>query len=287
MTVAKDALKRLAEVLATADAVVVGGGSGLSSAAGYDHYHWLPALAEALAPFREYYGFTSPMAGYYHCYSSYGAQWGYYSQYLRFMWEAPTGQPYKDLAAILSDTPHFVLTTNVDQQFFRVFPEEKVCAFQGDFSYCQCSQPCHDAIWQNRALIDTLTAHLDGVLLPEEWVPRCSECGRVLVPWVRDDTFLEGQYWQAALERYQAFLRQWLMASSPKKVVLLELGVGEMTPSIIKLPFWRLTEKNEGVFYATLNQSATAAPLHLGTRALAVQGDLAESLALLREWMTQ
>ena len=208
MTVAKDALKRLAEVLAMADAVVVGGGSGLSSAAGYDHYHWSPALAEALAPFREYYGFTSPMAGYYHCYSSYGAQWGYYSQYLRFMWEAPTGQPYKDLAAILSATPHFVLTTNVDQQFFRVFPEEKVCAFQGDFSYCQCSQPCHDAIWQNRALIDTLTAHLDGVLLPEEWVPRCSECGRVLVPWVRDDTFLEGQYWRAALERYQAFLRQ-------------------------------------------------------------------------------
>ena len=52
MTVAKDALKRLAEVLATADAVVVGGGSGLSSAAGYDHYHWSPALAEALASFR-------------------------------------------------------------------------------------------------------------------------------------------------------------------------------------------------------------------------------------------
>ncbi len=285
MTAAKDALKRLAEVLATADAVVVGGGSGLSSAAGYDHYHWSPVLAEALAPFREYYGFASPMAGYYHCYSSYGAQWGYYSQYLRFMWEAPTGQPYKDLAAILSDMPHFILTTNVDQQFFRVFPEEQVCAFQGDFSYCQCSQPCHDAIWQNRALIDTLTAHLDGVMLPEDCVPRCSECGRVLVPWVRDDTFLEGQYWQAALERYQAFLRQWLLTSSLKKVVLLELGVGEMTPSIIKLPFWRLTEKNEGVFYVMLNQSATAAPLHLGTRALAVQGDLAESLAQLREWM--
>ena len=111
MTVAKDALKRLAEVLATADAVVVGGGSGLSSAAGYDHYHWSPALAEALASFREYYGFTSPLAGYYYCYSSYGAQWGYYSQYLRFMWEAPTGQPYKDLAAILNCTSWLKIRT--------------------------------------------------------------------------------------------------------------------------------------------------------------------------------
>jgi hypothetical protein len=76
---------------------VIGGGSGLSSAAGYDHYHWSPALSEALAPFREQYGFTSPLAGFYHCFSSYGEQWGYYSQYIRFLWEAPTGQPYLDL----------------------------------------------------------------------------------------------------------------------------------------------------------------------------------------------
>ena len=56
------ALQELAERIAQADAVVIGGGSGLSSAAGYDHYHWSPALSEALAPFREQYGFTSPLA---------------------------------------------------------------------------------------------------------------------------------------------------------------------------------------------------------------------------------
>ena len=95
MRVANQAtLQELAERIDQADAVVIGGGSGLSSAAGYDHYHWSPALSEALAPFREQYGFTSPLAGFYHCFSSYGEQWGYYSQYMRFMWEAPTGQPY-------------------------------------------------------------------------------------------------------------------------------------------------------------------------------------------------
>ena len=36
-----------------------------------------------------------------------------------------------------------------------------------------------------------LTSRLEGVRLPEEAVPRCPDCGRVLVPWVRDDTFLE------------------------------------------------------------------------------------------------
>ena len=46
------------------------------------------------------------------------------------------------------------------------------------------------------------------------------------------------------------------MDQSDKKVLLLELGVGEMTPSIIKLPFWELTAKNENVFYACLNREA-------------------------------
>ena len=182
-------LQELAERIDQADAVVIGGGSGLSSAAGYDHYH---------------------------CFSNYGEQWGYYSQYIRFMWEAPTGKPYLDLQALVADKPAFVLTTNVDQQFFRVFPQKQICAFQGDFSYCQCSQPCQNDIWGNRELVKKLTDCLAGVRLPEEAVPRCPDCGRVLVPWVRDDTFLEGTFWQDSLDRYHAFLRHWLLEQTEK-----------------------------------------------------------------------
>ena len=61
----------LAEKIQESDAILIGGGSGLSSAAGYDHYHWSPALDKALSPFREYYGFRSPLEGFYYCYSSY------------------------------------------------------------------------------------------------------------------------------------------------------------------------------------------------------------------------
>ena len=277
------AIQELAERIDQADAIVIGGGSGLSSAAGYDHYHWSPAISEALAPFREQYGFTSPLAGFYYCFSSYGEQWGYYSQYIRFMWEAPTGQPYLNLQALVADKHAFVLTTNVDRQFFRVFPKEQICAFQGDFGYCQCSQPCRDAIWENRELVSELTSRLEGVRLPEDAVPCCPDCGRVLVPWVRDDTFLEGRAWKAQLDRYHAFLRRWLLEQTGKNVLLLELGVGEMMPSIIKLPFWELTARNENVFYACLNKETSHAPEHLRGRSLYLQGDLAETLAALRQ----
>ena len=229
-------LLQLAEEIHRAAAIVIGGGSGLSSAAGYDHYHWSPAFDDILGPFRDNYGFPSPMAVFYYCFSSFGAEWAYYSRYIRAMWDAPTGQPYLDLRAMVSDKPVHVLTTNVDRQFFRVFPEEQICAFQGDFGYCQCSQPCQDAIWENRSLVEALTAQLDGVSLPEDAVPRCPDCGRVLVPWVRDDTFLEGMYWHQSLERYHGFLRHWLIDIPGKRVLLLELGVGDMTPASSNCP---------------------------------------------------
>ena len=68
-----------------------------------------------------------------------------------------------------------------------------------------------------------------------------------------------------------------------KQFLLLELGVGEMTPSIIKLPFWELTAKNENVFYTCLNREASHSPEHLRERSLYLQGDLAETLAALRQ----
>ena len=68
-----------------------------------------------------------------------------------------------------------------------------------------------------------------------------------------------------------------------KQFLLLELGVGEMTPSIIKLPFWELTVKNENVFYGCLNREAAHRPEPLRGRSLYLQGDLAETLAARRQ----
>ena len=43
----------LARLITAADAVVVGAGSGLSSAAGFNHYHWTPALETYLGEFKD------------------------------------------------------------------------------------------------------------------------------------------------------------------------------------------------------------------------------------------
>lgn len=279
----KTEIEYLAELIQQADAIVVGAGSGLSSAAGYNHYHWMPAIESYLQEFKEYYQFTSPFAGFYYCYSSLEQQWAYYAKYIYSMWHLPTGQPYLDLQAILADKDCFVLTTNVDGQCRRVFPQERLCEYQGNMGYFQCSQPCHEHIYENRDAVEAMNRALQGMVLPTHLLPRCPECGRIMVPWVRDDTFLEGTAWQEGVARYHAFLRHWLMEQTGKKLLLLELGVGEMTPSIIKLPFWQLTAQNENVFYACLNQKDSHAPEHLKGKSLYLQGDLAETLSRLRQ----
>ena len=276
----------LLEKIDQADAIVIGGGSGMSSAAGYDHYHWSSALSDSLAAFREYYNFRSPLDGFYYCFSSYEEQWGYYSQYIRFMWEASPGQTYLDFQEIVGQKPCFVLTTNVDMQLSKVFPEEQICSFQGDFRYCQCSQPCDDTLYDNRRMIEELTHCLiDGIRIPSDKVPRCRKCGRVMVPWVRDDSFLEGEHWNLQTKRYHQFLRHWITEQKDKRVLLLELGVGEMTPAVIKLPFWEMTGKNKNVYDACLNKKHSHAPMHLQGKSLYLEGDLAKTLRNLREAM--
>ena len=72
-----------------------------------------------------------------------------------------------------------------------------------------------------------------------ENIPRCPRCGWQLAPWVRNDTFLQGAARREGLRRYECFVRE----RGDGRVLLLELGVGEMTPGIITLPFWSMAAK--------------------------------------------
>ena len=275
----EESIRTTAELIRHADAVLVGAGSGLSSAAGYNHYHRNAVFEANFHDFEEAYGIQSLFHGFYYIYSKPEQQWGFYSRYIKFMEDAPAGQPYIDLVEILKNKEYFILTTNCDIQIPKVFPEDRICQFQGDFRYFQCSQPCHDKLYESHDLVSAMLDNMEGLEVPAEWIPRCPECGWKMVPWVQDNTFLQGEAWQTAYQRYEDFVRKY----QGKKLLLLELGVGEMTPSIIKLPFWELTAKNENVFYACLNREASHSPEHLRGRSLYLQGDLAETLAALRQ----
>lgn len=282
MTVKNNNIEILMNKINTADAIVIGGGSGLSSAAGYNHYHSKDIIKNKFKEFEKKYGFSSLFDAYYHLYSTNEERWGFFSQYIKFMHEANPGQPYLDLYEILKNKPYFILTTNVDMQFSKVFPEDRICLFQGDFGYFQCSQPCHDEVHKNKDIIYKMDENLMETKVLADLIPRCPKCGRIMMPWVRDYEFLEGSHWKDSVERYQNFLREYLENKENKTVLFLELGVGDMTPSIIQLPFWKMTASYKNTFYVSVNLKKTSAPEHLHGRTMAISDDIANVLSNLR-----
>ena len=90
--------------------------------------------------------------------------------------------------------------------------------------------------------------------------------------------FLQGAAWRESLGRYEHFVRE----RSDRRVLLLELGVGEMTPGIITLPFWSMTAKLPDAHLLSVNISGDSAPLQLGSKAEAIQADLGALLSAAR-----
>ena len=73
--------------------------------------------------------------------------------------------------------------------------------------------------------------------IPSDMVPRCPVCGGNMAMHLRcDQYFVEDEHWNEAAGRYAAFLKE----HQKDKVVLLELGVGFNTPTIIRFPFEKM-----------------------------------------------
>lgn len=81
------------------------------------------------------------------------------------------------------------------------------------------------------------------------------------------------------LERYESFVSE----RGNGRVLLLELGVGEMTPGIITLPFWSMTAKLPDAHLLSVNISNGSAPLQLGNKAEAIQADLGALLSAAQQ----
>ena len=270
--------RRLRSLIDDADAIIVGIGSGMSSAAGFNHYNRAGMARAGMADWQQAFGFKSLFDGFYHLYPSLEQQWAYYARYIDFMLREPTSQPYLDLRSLIGHKDYFILSTNVDTQVEKTFPTERICNYQGSFAHLQCKQPCCDELFDASPYVERMLAGMAGFEIRSEDVPRCPHCGWQLVPWVRDDTFLQGAAWRESLGRYEHFVRE----RSDRRVLLLELGVGEMTPGIITLPFWSMTAKLPDAHLLSVNISGGSAPLQLGSKAGAIQADLGALLSAAR-----
>lgn len=260
-----------------ADAIVVGAASGMSAAAGYRHYYEHDKdFVDNLGDFEKKYGYRNSFDGFYYRYRTSEERWAFIAKNLCMILDAKTGQPYKDLFEILKDKNYYILTTNQDTQFDRVFPEEKISAIQGDWRYFQCSRRCHDELYDSVETLHKLKDAIDSELkVPSDMIPHCPKCGAEMEPWVRSWVFLEGKKYREEHSKLNAFLKK----NMHKKILFLELGVERMTPMFIQEPFWNMTYAWPNAFYITINPKDAIVPEKLKQKGLAIHEDIARVLA--------
>lgn len=271
-------ISELRSRLDSADAVVIGAGAGLSSAAGLTYSG--ERFEKYFADFIEKYGFTDMYSGGFYPFDTPEEFWAYWSRYIFInRYSDSTNGLYDRLLELVNCKEYFVLTTNVDHQFQKAgFDKHRLFYTQGDYGLFQCSEPCHNQTYDNETVIRRMFSDQEGMRIPSELVPVCPKCGRPMAMNLRaDDSFVQDSGWYAARTRYVDFVTKF----DEQKVLFLELGVGFNTPGIIKFPFWRMTEKNPNAFYVCINFGETYAPKEIADRSVCIDSDICRALEAL------
>lgn len=278
----EDQIDRAAKNIRNTDCVIIGAGAGASTAAGiqYGGKRFTDNFAEFIKKYGEYYMTDMYAAGFYP-YPSEEAKWGYWSKHaLMNRFDPPALPLYTELYDLVKNKEYFVLTTNVDHQFYKAgFDEKRIFATQGDYGKIQCQKACHSKTYDAKDLFRKMDKARRDCLIPSELVPKCPVCGGNMAMNLRcDNYFVEDEAWHEAADRYAGFLEQ----HKDKKVVLLELGVGFNTPIIIRFPFEKMVRENSSYSLIRLNMDEAVVPESFGERAIGIGGDMAKAITDIR-----
>ena len=271
-------IRKLQETIQTTDAILIGAGAGLSTAAGLtysgERFHKL------FGDFEKKYGITDMYTGGFFPFPTEEERWAWWSRHIWYNRYIDASKPvYRQLLSVVKEKDYFVLTTNVDHQFQRAgFDKKRLFYTQGDYGLLQCTKPCCQKTWDNEEQIREMVEKQKDMRIPTELIPHCPNCGRLMTTNLRaDDKFVEDAGWYEAAKRYDEFTEK----VQGRKLLLLELGVGMNTPGIIKIPFLKMTMNDDKITYACIGLDDVWIPDEIKDRAIGIAADIAEVIGQL------
>ena len=284
----EERISRLKQEIETADAIVIGAGAGLSTAAGLTYSG--ERFERYFFDFAKKYGIRDIYSGGFYPFPDDETRWAWWARHIYFnRYIDPPKSVYQELLSLVQDKDYFVIITNVDHQFQRAgFDKKRLFYTQGDYGLFQSinSRRCKtydNEEWVRRAMAaQGFVSDSDGVYqvpengalsmrIPTELIPKCPDDGSDMTMNLRsDDTFVEDDGWHRASAAYSDFLRR----HENLHVLYLELGVGANTPVIVKYPFWQMTMANEKAVYACINYGEAFCPGEIEKRSICIDSDI-------------
>lgn len=234
------------------DFIVIGAGAGLSAAAGIEYSG--KRFTDNFQEFIKKYSMTDMYSSGFYPFKTSEEKWAYWAKHILLnRFQVGKTDLYQKLLKLVENKDYFVITTNVEHQFWiNGFEDKRIFATQGDYGLLQCGEACHDKLYYNEDLVKEMVEKTVDCKIPSDLIPMCPVCGAEMETNLRkDNLFVQDEKWYEANNRYADFLSK----INDNKVVFLELGVGYNTPSIIKYPFEQWTYDNENATLIRINRS--------------------------------
>ena len=225
--------------IAEADHIIIGAGSGLSSAAGIDYVG--SDFHREFKDWIERYGITDLYSSSFHPFKTEEERWACWAKHIWFARYQPEAkQLYKQLLELVKDKDYFVISTNVDGQFEKAgFDVKRLFATQGDYALFQPASGSPKETYDNKEWVTKALPAIKDCRIPTALIPKTPDGQPVAMNLRCDDTFVEDENWLRKASRYSDFVRH----AADKRLLLLEFGVGFNTPVIIRFPFEQMAAK--------------------------------------------
>ncbi len=268
---AKQAIKQ-------ADYIIIGAGAGLSTAAGLEYSG--ESFQTNFKEFIDKYDFDNLYSASFYEFETQEEKWAFFAKMIKLnRYNEKPLKLYQELYEIVKNKEYFVLSTNVDGQFYNSgFDKDKVFEIQGDYSYLQCENACHNKLYDNRELVEKWLQNTKDCKIPSNLVMKCPVCGGNMDMNLRKDAnFAQDENWYRQSKRYSEFLTR------AKNVLLLEIGVGFNTPGIIRFPFEQMTANNEQITLIRINKDYPLPMLEISSKTISFDEDTNKIIEDLKE----
>jgi len=158
---------------------------------------------------------------------------------------------YEALYDLIKEKDYYIVTTLTDGAIYEMpFDKNRIVAPCGNIHWRQCSKACTKDIWEEGEVPDDICPHCKAPLT-----------GNTL----KAETYIEEGY----LPRWKDYMK-WQTGTINRSLVILELGEGFSTPTVMRWPFEKIIYFNQKSKLYRINENFYQLPKEAEERGVSV-----------------
>ena len=158
---------------------------------------------------------------------------------------------YEALYNLIKEKDYYIVTTLTDGAVYEMpFDKNRIVAPCGNIHWRQCSKACTKDIWEEGEVPDDICPHCKAPLT-----------GNTL----KAETYIEEGY----LPRWKDYMK-WQTGTINRSLVILELGEGFSTPTVMRWPFEKIIYFNQKSKLYRINENFYQLPKEAEERGVSV-----------------